>query len=298
MNYSIIIRPLIGAGIGYVTNWIAVKMMFRPLKPVKIGKWNLPFTPGIIPRNKERIAKSIGDSISDYLLTEEVLRNSLLSETAKDSIKNKLIESLNKLAENDETIEANICEVVDSTTYNKTLNYINNNLTNSILETLKESNLGDLIAQQIEIAASEKLKGSMLGLFGANAIVSKISDEAAKRINNYIEENGNELVSNMVGKEINKISNTRVSDTMEKIAESEIDLIEVVLNIYEKIILEKLPEMLNVINISKVVTDKINSMDMLELEKLILDIMKKELNALVNLGAIIGFILGLLNLLF
>ena len=39
-------------------------------------------------------------------------------------------------------------------------------------------------------------------------------------------------------------------------------------------------------------------MDVLELEKLILTIMKKELNALVNLGAIIGFLLGLLNLLF
>ena len=41
---------------------------------------------------------------------------------------------------------------------------------------------------------------------------------------------------------------------------------------------------------------KINSMDVLELEKLILIIMKKELNALVNLGALIGFALGLLNL--
>lgn len=298
MNYAIIIRPLIGSGIGYITNWIAVKMMFRPLNPVKIGKWNLPFTPGIIPRNKERIAKSIGDSINDYLLTEEVLRNSLLSETAMDSIKKQIIDSLNNLAENDKTIEANICEVVDSKTYNKTLDYINNNFTNSIVETMKESNIGDLIAKQIEIAANEKLKGSMLGLFGANAIVSKISEEASKKIDNYIEENGNELVSNMVEKEINKISNTRVSDTMEKIAESDIDLTEIILNMYERIILEKLPEMLKVINISKVVTDKINSMDMLELEKLILDIMKKELNALVNLGAIIGFVLGLLNLLF
>ena len=55
MNYSLIIRPLIGAVIGYVTNWIAVKMMFRPLHEKKIGKFTIPFTPGIIPRNKDRI---------------------------------------------------------------------------------------------------------------------------------------------------------------------------------------------------------------------------------------------------
>ena len=49
MNYQFIINPLIGAGIGYVTNWIAIKMMFRPTKAIKIGKFTLPFTPGIIP---------------------------------------------------------------------------------------------------------------------------------------------------------------------------------------------------------------------------------------------------------
>ena len=61
MDYTIIIRPLIGAGIGDITNWIAVKMLFRPLKPIKFGKHALPFTPGIIPKNKARIAESIGE---------------------------------------------------------------------------------------------------------------------------------------------------------------------------------------------------------------------------------------------
>ena len=45
MNYVLFIRPLIGSAIGYVTNWIAVKMLFRPLKPIKIGNFVLPFTP-------------------------------------------------------------------------------------------------------------------------------------------------------------------------------------------------------------------------------------------------------------
>ena len=37
-------------------------------------------------------------------------------------------------------------------------------------------------------------------------------------------------------------------------------------------------------------------MDVLELENLLLGIMKKELNAVVSLGAVIGFVLGLLNI--
>ena len=95
MNYSIIIRPLIGAGIGYITNWIAVKMMFRPLNPVKVGKFTLPFTPGIIPKNKERLAEAIGDSISNNLLTEETLKNTLLSDSIKSQIREKLTKFLN-----------------------------------------------------------------------------------------------------------------------------------------------------------------------------------------------------------
>ena len=70
------------------------------------------------------------------------------------------------------------------------------------------------------------------------------------------------------------------------------------MNIYNKIIEENISKVLNAIDISKVVEDKINSMNMLELEKMILEIMNKELKALVNLGAIIGFVLGLLNLIF
>lgn len=298
MNYTLIVRPLIGAAIGYVTNYIAVKMMFRPLKPVKIAKWQLPFTPGIIPKNKDRIATSIGNSISEHLLTEEVLKKNLLSEDVKESIRKKLNEVLNKMQENDETLENSLCKVISEDLYNNLAQYITTILTESILETVKESNVGELIANQIETAANEKLKGSMLGIFGLNPIISKISKEASTQIDKYIDENGNEFISNMVTKEINKISNYKVSELMSKVEDLRVDLAEICLNIYEKIILDKLPEMLKVINISKIVTDKIDSMDMLELEKLILDIMKKELNALVNLGAIIGFVLGLFNLLF
>ena len=297
MNYAIIVRPLIGAGIGYVTNWIAVKMLFRPLKPIKIGKLKLPFSPGIIPKNKERIAKSIGDSINDYLLTEDVLKQNLLSDEAKEKIKNKIIKIMNELSENDESLETNLCKIVNEDIYNSSVQYVNKRLSETIVNAIKSSDISKVIAEQIEIAATEKIKGSMLGMFGGNSLISKISEESEKRIDKYIEENGDELVSNMVKNEIEKVSDTQVSSVMLKISEMEIDTSQIVLNIYERIIIDKLEDMLKVVNVSKVITDKINSMEMIELEKIILSIMKKELNALVSLGAIIGFVLGLLNLL-
>ncbi|MDD6065009.1 MAG: DUF445 family protein, partial [Firmicutes bacterium] len=53
MNWiQIFAGPAIGAVIGYCTNYVAVKMLFRPLKPIRIGKFTLPFTPGVIPKRK------------------------------------------------------------------------------------------------------------------------------------------------------------------------------------------------------------------------------------------------------
>jgi uncharacterized membrane protein YheB (UPF0754 family) len=64
-----------GAIIGYFTNDIAINMLFRPYKAIYIGKRRLPFTPGLIPRNQERLAKRIADTIMGSLLTPDELQN-------------------------------------------------------------------------------------------------------------------------------------------------------------------------------------------------------------------------------
>jgi uncharacterized membrane protein YheB (UPF0754 family) len=61
--------PVAGAIIGYFTNDIAIKMLFRPYKAIYFGKRQLPFTPGLIPRNQERLAKRVADTIMGSLLT-------------------------------------------------------------------------------------------------------------------------------------------------------------------------------------------------------------------------------------
>ncbi len=66
--------PVAGAIIGYFTNDIAIKMLFRPYKPIYLGKRQLPFTPGLIPRNQERLAKRVSDTIMGSLLTPEELQ--------------------------------------------------------------------------------------------------------------------------------------------------------------------------------------------------------------------------------
>ena len=73
--WTLTIPPIAGAVIGYFTNDIAIKMLFRPYQPIYIGKRRLPFTPGLIPRNQERLAKRVSDTIMGSLLTPEELQN-------------------------------------------------------------------------------------------------------------------------------------------------------------------------------------------------------------------------------
>ncbi len=65
--------PLIGAGIGYFTNDIAIRMLFRPYKAKYIGTWQIPLTPGVIPRNQARLAQRVADSITGSLLTPDAI---------------------------------------------------------------------------------------------------------------------------------------------------------------------------------------------------------------------------------
>ncbi len=67
--------PIVGGIIGYFTNDIAIKMLFRPYQAYYIGKRRVPFTPGLIPRNQERLAVRVSQAIMGSLLTPEELRN-------------------------------------------------------------------------------------------------------------------------------------------------------------------------------------------------------------------------------
>jgi uncharacterized membrane protein YheB (UPF0754 family) len=73
--WILFIPPVAGGIIGYFTNDLAIQMLFRPYKPIYLGKRRLPFTPGLIPRNQERLARRISDTIMGSLLTPKELQN-------------------------------------------------------------------------------------------------------------------------------------------------------------------------------------------------------------------------------
>ena len=71
--------PVLGGLIALSTNWLAIRMLFRPHKEIRVFGIKLPFTPGLIPKERVRIAKKLANAISTKLLTPDVLARELLN---------------------------------------------------------------------------------------------------------------------------------------------------------------------------------------------------------------------------
>lgn len=74
-----VITPVVGAVIGYFTNWLAIKMLFRPHREKRIAGIRLPFTPGLIPKERERLTAKVSETVSAFVLTPDMLAKELAS---------------------------------------------------------------------------------------------------------------------------------------------------------------------------------------------------------------------------
>lgn len=79
-----VIYPLLGGFLGYITNWIAIKLLFRPKKKI-FG------IQGLLQKRKFLIAQKAGEVIREYLLNTQEIKKVVDKDKVKKSI-NKLVE--------------------------------------------------------------------------------------------------------------------------------------------------------------------------------------------------------------
>lgn len=86
---------VIGGIIGYVTNKVAIKMLFRPINPIKIGPFILQ---GVFPKRKDKMAESLADTIEKELLNKDQIINQMLEgfdlDEMKQDIKGVLVKKI------------------------------------------------------------------------------------------------------------------------------------------------------------------------------------------------------------
>ena len=146
IELAYIARPLIGAIIGYITNDIAIRMLFRPRTAKYIFGVKLPFTPGLIPKEKSRIAASIGNAISKNLMNSEVLEKTLLSEEMIAKIKAGIEGFVSTQKRNDESVGTFLRHYLSDREVDNIVENITSNLSTQIHSALSSAQLGSKIA--------------------------------------------------------------------------------------------------------------------------------------------------------
>ena len=295
MHYlELISGPLIGAVIGYCTNYIAVKMLFRPLKPVKIGKFTLPFTPGVIPKRKDKLAQAVGTAVGQQLFTKqdvlELFQDEKIRNSVFNGISNKIEQEINS------TIEELILKLADQKTAEQKKMDIADLLTVKIKNGILELDLGTLIAEGGSAAIKEKFQGGMMAMFLNDDLIASLAEPIGREVEKYIEINGTEIFQPVVEKQIDELLSMNTKTALSMIGVDMEKIKEGLSKAYDTLINENIELILNHFDIAGTVQKKVEEMDVAELEKLVLSVMKKELDVVVNLGALIGFVIGILNI--
>ena len=295
MVWKLIAVPVIGAIIGYATNWIAVKMLFRPHHEVRLWGIKLPFTPGVIPKGQGRLARAVGKAVEEQLLTKEVLSRVLLSEETKNKVKAAVCDWIKREKHSTLTLEKAAVGLTSEETVEHFLEEGKEQVTEAIAQKITEMNPGKMVADKVLEAAKEKLAESMFGMMLGGSMLEPIAQMVEERLNEYLEDNGKEYIGKIVDAEADKLKEYTVGEVLFMLEDKGIDIPQIVVNVYEKLVNDKLADVMKALNLSGIVEDRINAMEVAEVEELLLSIMKKELRAVVNLGALIGLVLGLIN---
>ena len=226
-----IVPMIVGGIIGYITNWLAIKMLFRPHKEIRILGVKLPFTPGLIPKESRRVAKSIGATVGENLLSPKVVTDALSKPENSENIKLWIRNSINKLRENNNPISSLLMFEEDEK-YESLINYLKTNIgefvyfkidnesfknkTLNVVEDLIFEKYGNEIEEFIfdqtkvflgNLSTSEKLKDEIEG--AANSIVDKlkndertlyevIPEDVIESINTYIDQEQEVIVSGIL----------------------------------------------------------------------------------------------------
>ena len=293
--------PVVGAVIGYITNDIAIRMLFRPHQAKYFMGIHIPFTPGIIPKEKSRIASAIGKAVSENLMNREVLEKSLLSDEMLSKIGDAIDEFVTTQSANNETIEEFARHYLPQEDIDAMRENATDGIVRMITSKLQDSKLGESIARMATQHVMEKTRKSVAGRFGADMLLQPIAQLVegilAKHINEILHNNSRQMVENLVAEESTKLTGMTMKSLMTGHDEQVKQAKNGILNAYRVIITEHLPRILQDIDISTIIEQRINDMDMDEAEAIILDVMKKELRAIVWLGALLGSIMGTLNML-
>ena len=296
MNWDIISRfilpPLIGAVIGYFTNMIAVKMLFFPHEAKYIFGRRIPLTPGAIPKGKARLARSAGEIVQNELFTKEDISGKLLTEEVEKPIIDRVMAILGEDIKVTGAVMLGSSEKFDA--FEKNVIEL---LTLKIKDAIRRMDIPKTIKQEgTAMIKDQVMESTLLSLVVSDRLIERIMNRVALSMDEFIEAKGTEMIHEITASRIHDLGDRTPLYVLELAGYDRDTVRENITAAYRESVVNAVNSALRRINVAQVVEDKINSMSVEELERGVMQVMKTELNMIVNLGALIGLVIGSINI--
>jgi uncharacterized membrane protein YheB (UPF0754 family) len=280
-------------------------MLFRPLKEIRFLGFKLPFTPGILPKHRHRLAQNIGTMVERELLTPEILRLRLAREDIRAQIKKAVSSFTGKILEKTPGLLIEGREDI-----------LNKKITNA-LETLYPSvtrSLADFLnSGEIRRELSAKGHVFLTQIFLQLNALQRIVLTAGK-YDLTLQEKMPEIIEKFIKSIEDLLQDSKIKDMLLSAVSSSFGgiiggqkHITEIFNInedekkeldnflFDKIMSaadSNIENILISVNIKSLVAERIDSLDMLKVERIILDVMADQFKWINIFGGILGFLIG------
>ena len=172
----ILILAVIGGLIGYITNVIAIKLIFRPINPIKIPILNIEII-GMIPKRKTEIATNIAKVVEEQFISVDEITDNIITEQDKQHIID-YIKVRVKLILSEKMI------LIPSTIRNLVQNYVSEIIEDEIREGIDELSEEMIIKTKNRINIKEIIENKIneLDLYELETIILQIVKNELRHI--------------------------------------------------------------------------------------------------------------------
>lgn len=167
--YEAIFLIVVGAVIGWLTNVLAIKMLFRPIRPFKLPLLNITIQ-GLIPKRRHDISKSIGEVVEKELVSIHEIFDKLVTEENKREaiciIKEKLLKVIDyKIpAIIPYSIKSKIIDYFEEQINRDAMSILDSSIDGIISKSVHKINIGDMVEEKINELELENMEKLIMGI--------------------------------------------------------------------------------------------------------------------------------------
>ena len=290
--FSILAPPVIGGIIGYITNDLAIKMLFRPYAPIYIGSFRLPFTPGIVPKRLESLAVLLGREVEARFFNADDLEILFQSDTfagaVADSITEMIYSRRQSLCLSMEKLEADpsagpmIADAKDK-------------LCAHIVQAMTDFDYAPMIRSAAgQIGSDRRADGMPRG--SVKNTVSALAPSISDGIRAYLSSKGVETVTPIMEQMLVEFGDRPIGDIARDILPDRELTCKLIRELYLSFMAVYVRPVVESIDVGGMITEKLRLMEPRDVEALILSVVNREFRYVVWLGGLLGTLIGTVNI--